>query len=122
MSDPSKQLKRRYAPGFWEDMNGHMHISAPEILAHLGLPDTAENRDLAMEMVKEVLRDKSPDTMVVRQELNEGCRVEIFPRHPCAGEFGIYRGCEETPAGRVALIHLDNCHETKARFDQFCPV
>lgn len=38
MDHPGRnQLKHRHAPGFWEDTDGHMHISVPELLAHFDL-------------------------------------------------------------------------------------
>lgn len=42
----TNRKKRDIAPGIWEDMNGQSHISVPEVLAHLGLPITAENREM----------------------------------------------------------------------------
>jgi hypothetical protein len=46
---PEKFL-RWLIPGVWEDTEGGMHLDVPQILSHLGIPDTEENRRLAMHL------------------------------------------------------------------------
>ena len=45
---PRNQMRRRIAPGIWEDMEGNPHISVTELLDMVGLPNTPENCAAAM--------------------------------------------------------------------------
>lgn len=61
-------------PGVWEDGNGHIHFSIPEIHAHLGIPnspreiaDTLANLELYFAPVLEGVR-KAGGTTIVRAE------------------------------------------------------
>ncbi|HEV8542769.1 MAG TPA: hypothetical protein VGR78_10295 [Verrucomicrobiae bacterium] len=60
MSNRNK-MKRRLAPGIWEDMDGALHISAPEILSYFGVENTEENRVEAVKMFEQIIREKYPD-------------------------------------------------------------
>lgn len=33
LTDKANQLKKQIAPGIWEDRDGHIHLSIPELLA-----------------------------------------------------------------------------------------
>lgn len=48
---------RRIAPGIWEDAEGHVHWSVPEILAFFDLTDTVENREQVIKTLREVHRE-----------------------------------------------------------------
>jgi hypothetical protein len=50
-----EMLDRYLGPGVWVDTDGGLHFSAPEIMAHFGLPDTEESRTQCMELLQEQL-------------------------------------------------------------------
>lgn len=54
------QKVRDLAPGMWEDATGAVHFSVPEMLAHMGLPYTEENRLMMVAQLKELLA-RSPE-------------------------------------------------------------
>jgi hypothetical protein len=63
---PSRfRLKKRIAPGVWEDQNGAMHISIPELLKFFNIADTPENRDQMVRVAHEVIRVKVPNCRIV---------------------------------------------------------
>ena len=68
MTLPRNKLKKRIAPGLWEDAAGDLHISVPELLALVNLEDTPDNRALAAEMARSVIREKLPKNMIVTRE------------------------------------------------------
>ena len=72
MTTPRDTLKRRFGPGFWEDVQGGFHISVPEWLEAVGLPATPENRALATKRAQEILREKYPQMKVVVREEPDG--------------------------------------------------
>lgn len=43
----------RLFPGIYADDQGAMHVSAAELLAHLGIPYTPENEDIVAEALEE---------------------------------------------------------------------
>jgi hypothetical protein len=55
LDSPQAQLGERLAPGAWIDKAGALHVSIPEILDELGIPDTAENRAHCEELLREKL-------------------------------------------------------------------
>lgn len=70
--DPRRnQLKRRLAPGFWEDQAGHLHISIPELLDHFDLPDTPENQAEVRRMMENLLHQHCPTTQIIHREQPE---------------------------------------------------
>lgn len=73
---------RRLAPGFWEDAEGHLHVSVPELLAVFELEDTPENRRQVEEMVLEMFRQQLPAAQVVVQEEEEGGADADHEREP----------------------------------------
>lgn len=67
--DPkTNMMKKRIAPGFWIDQNGHPHISIPEVLAAVGMEDTPENRALALAAAREALAKVRPDVVALFRE------------------------------------------------------
>jgi hypothetical protein len=72
MSTPKRnQLKRYHGPGVWEDQEGGLHFSLPDILAHLGLADTPENQAMAEQVLRELLAKDSPQTKIIKRETPE---------------------------------------------------
>lgn len=47
----------RIAPGAYVDATGTLHLSVPELLAHHGYPDTAENRETLTKAAMECFDD-----------------------------------------------------------------
>lgn len=69
MSDkPRNQIKRRILPGLWFDMEDNAHFSIPEILAHLGMPDTPENHVLMRKAINDVIKREQPDAKIINRE------------------------------------------------------
>jgi hypothetical protein len=64
-------LKRRLGPGCWEDMDGNIHFSIPDILAAMKLEDTPENREIAQKFMKSHIEQESPSTKVIVREKPE---------------------------------------------------
>jgi hypothetical protein len=62
------KLRRQLAPGIWEDTEGALHLSIPEILQHFGLEDTQQNRDRMMDLAKELLAEQLPKAKIVETE------------------------------------------------------
>jgi hypothetical protein len=60
---------QRLGPGVWLDRQGYVHFSVPEILKHLGLPDTPEHRDLVNRTAAEMIATLAPDAVIVENEL-----------------------------------------------------
>jgi hypothetical protein len=52
---PRDTLKKQWAPGIWEDIEGNIHWSIPDLLAHVGLPNTKENRARAKETLERMI-------------------------------------------------------------------
>ena len=48
---------RKLGPGCWDAGDGTMRVDLPELLAHLGWPDTPKNRRLALEGIRDAGRD-----------------------------------------------------------------
>lgn len=68
MTPNRNQLKRYYGPGVWEDMDGGLHFSLPDILAHLKLPDTPENRAQFTEVLREMMAKVNPQAKIIERE------------------------------------------------------
>lgn len=61
-------MKRRIAPGIWEDMEGNIHWSLTELLELADLPDTPENRAIVTAMLKEQMQEINPDMTIIERE------------------------------------------------------
>lgn len=64
-------LRRRYAPGIWEDEDGSLHLSLPELLAYLHVQDTPENRERLTAEIKATIREQSPKAKIVERDTPE---------------------------------------------------
>ena len=53
-TDQAHICKGYVAPGIWIDGNDNLHFALPEILAHLNIPDTAENREIVAEIARRI--------------------------------------------------------------------
>lgn len=61
------KLGRRIAPGFWEDADGHPHVSIPELLEFSELEDTPKNRKQVTAMIRKMITDTNPDARIVER-------------------------------------------------------
>lgn len=68
MTHPRNLMKRRIAPGIWEDMEGNIHWSLTELLELADLPDTPENRAIVTAMLKEQMQEINPDMTIIERE------------------------------------------------------
>ena len=64
---PRNQMRRRIAPGIWEDMEGNPHISVTELLDMVGLPNTPENCAAAMKSLNEIVRQQNPNATLINR-------------------------------------------------------
>lgn len=65
LTDKANQLKKRIAPGIWEDQKGQTHFSIPELLALHDLEDTPENHVEVNKMLVELMKKHHPNTPVL---------------------------------------------------------
>ncbi len=69
MSLPGRNtLKRYHAPGIWEDINGDMHFSLPDICEHCGIEPTPENLELCRQALNEVRRRNGVQGKVIYRQ------------------------------------------------------
>lgn len=59
---------RRIAPGLWQDADGDLHFSVPELLALVELEDTPENRAAVVRSIEESIKTVAPDIPIIRQD------------------------------------------------------
>ncbi len=65
MKNPNRnRVKKIISPGIWEDMNGCLHFNIPDLLKMFDLEDTPENHRIAIENVKQVIREQSPEAQI----------------------------------------------------------
>ncbi len=62
------RMKRRHAPGMWEDHDGNLHISIPELLVFYRLPDTPPNRARMTKIAVQVQRHFNPGTKIIHRD------------------------------------------------------
>ena len=62
------KLGKRLAPGVWTDKDGGLHFSLPELLALFELEDTPENRAIATDNIRAMLREQCPDAKIVERQ------------------------------------------------------
>lgn len=115
---------RTLAPGVWVDRAGDLHISVPDVLAEIGLPETEENVAIAMEAIRgaameairgAVGREQPNAELVVQEDLEARPRPAYWPemverarlevRAGATHECREWRGssCGVEPADRCAL-------------------
>lgn len=61
----TNKLKQRVAPGIWIDQNNHVHLSIPELLQVVDLPNTPENREIVKQMAAKLVRKQCPEAIVL---------------------------------------------------------
>lgn len=62
---------KRIGPGFYiDEAKNELHVYCPEMLRHLNVKDTPENREQCMQIAARLLREKWPSatTTFVREE------------------------------------------------------
>jgi hypothetical protein len=59
---------KRVGLGLYEDDDGALHLSIPELLAACGAQDTAENRALMVEVAREVVAQQFPGVPITETE------------------------------------------------------
>lgn len=64
-SDKRNQIKKLMAPGIWKDQTGKVHLSIPDLLHHVRLEDTPENREEAKAMFVEIMKKEMPNTPIL---------------------------------------------------------
>lgn len=65
MSNNRNKLKKRHGPGIWEDEDGALHFSIPELLDMVGLEHTEENWKKVVEMLKEQVKTNNKEAQIV---------------------------------------------------------
>lgn len=70
MNEGRNKLKKRLGPGAWIDQDDNLHFSVPEILNHLGVADTPENRDQLMHHMAQWVKQQVPQAEI---EQRTGC-------------------------------------------------
>jgi hypothetical protein len=67
------RMKKRIAPGIWEDLDGNIHWSIAELLMLVDLPDTPENREAVTAMLRQQMRAINPQAMIVERARCPAC-------------------------------------------------
>lgn len=62
---PHNKIRRQLCPGVWEDLEGGLHFSVPDILAYLDVTDTPENRENTLKLFEELLREQLPNAKII---------------------------------------------------------
>lgn len=77
----SQAFKKRYGPGVWEDEDGGLHFSVPELLAAFDLPHTPENEARMKATLHELLKEANPEALIKDQCGCPVCGVHGLDRH-----------------------------------------
>ena len=56
-------------PGLWQDKEGGIHFSLPEMLSHIKLPDTPENRALLTRVIMDFVTSEHPEAEIIQQNI-----------------------------------------------------
>lgn len=64
LTDKANQLKKRIAPGIWEDKKGQIHFSIPELLRLHDLEDAPENHEIVKGMLMELMKKFRPNVEI----------------------------------------------------------
>jgi hypothetical protein len=59
----------RLGPGVWDDGEGGLHFSVPEILAAFGWPNDPEHCAIVEKAIHDVIRENCPTAKIVEQEI-----------------------------------------------------
>ena len=65
LTDKANQLEKKLGPGIWQDKNGSVHFSIPEILKHYDLEPTMENIEETKKMLVELGKRFHPNTPII---------------------------------------------------------
>jgi len=65
MSKGINQCRKLIKPGIWEDANGHLHYSIPDLLAVAGLENTPENHQAVKEMLVDLLKENGHEAPII---------------------------------------------------------
>ncbi len=65
---PRNQMRRRLAPGIWEDMEGNVHWSVTELLEFIEMEDTPANRTAVTEILNKIVRENVPKATIINRE------------------------------------------------------
>ncbi len=65
---PRNQMKRRIAPGIWEDKEDNVHWSIPELLALFKIPDTPENQAMVRHTVAQFMQENGVEIIIHRDK------------------------------------------------------
>lgn len=76
MSEKRNQLKRRIAPGFWEDQEGALHVSIPELCKVAGLEFNEENRKKIVEMLMQEVGSHSQSVLYRASKDDPGTKLK----------------------------------------------
>jgi hypothetical protein len=68
MPAPRNTLKKRLGPGVWEDAEGGVHFSIPEILKFFYCIDTPETRAETEAMLKAEIAKQHPQIKIIIRE------------------------------------------------------
>ena len=68
MTHPRNEVKEILGPGAWIDMENNLHFSLPDILKHLGIADTSENRAELEEELKQITLRRCPGAKITVRE------------------------------------------------------
>lgn len=72
MKSPNRNIVRKIiAPGIWIDEDGHSHWSLPDLLAHVELEDTSENRLKVAAMLEDLIVKQNPEAQIVKRSSPE---------------------------------------------------
>lgn len=71
MNEGRNKLMKRHGPGIWEDADGHIHWSIPELLAMVELPDTPENRESVKQMLLDMMKKGAPNAQIIFRQTPE---------------------------------------------------
>lgn len=69
------KLKRRIAPGIWEDQDGGLHFSIPELCKVAGLEFNEENRIKICEMLRKELEGKTKEILYRSSPDDPGTKI-----------------------------------------------
>lgn len=61
-------MKTQLGPGVWEDDNGDVHVSIPDLLKHFHFADTPENRTVLDKVCKDVIAENWPNSKIIDTE------------------------------------------------------
>ena len=67
MSANHDKLKIQHGPGIWEDVEGGLHFSIPELLDAFGIADTPENRTEMERVAREVVLEHNPNAQIIER-------------------------------------------------------